>query len=74
MDKTSLEGDGGNLMAQCSWHDNPPAFSVNVIDRRGHDLLLELKAQDTEVLTSQRLSGKPPSPDGDFPLLLGHTR
>ena len=31
-------------MVQCSWHDTPPAFSVNLTDRPGHPLLLELNA------------------------------
>ncbi len=66
-------GNGGNLMEQCSWHDTPPAFSVNLTDWLGHDLFLELKARDYEVLTSQRLGGKPLSTSGDFPIPLGHT-
>ena len=32
-------------MDQCSWHDTPPAISVNLTDRLGHDLTLELKAR-----------------------------
>ena len=32
-------------MVQCSWHDTPPAFSVNLTDRPGHTLLPELEAR-----------------------------
>ena len=32
-------------MDQCSWHDTPPALSVNLTDWLGHDLGIELKVQ-----------------------------
>jgi hypothetical protein len=32
-------------MDQCSRHDTPPAFSVNLTDWLGHDLTMELVAQ-----------------------------
>ena len=42
-------------MDQCSWHDTPPAFSVDLTNRLGHTLLLELNARICTVLTSQWL-------------------
>src|ERR1039458_5076836 len=39
-------GNGSVLMVQCSRHDTPPAFSVNLTDRPGHPLSLELKARE----------------------------
>gem|GEM_PF-4247405 len=41
-------------MDQCSWHDTPPAFSVDLTNRSGHALRLELLAQIVLVLTDQR--------------------
>ena len=52
---SSLEGNGGDLMDQCSWHDTPPAFSVNLTDWLGRDLGIGLKALSSEALTSQWL-------------------
>ncbi len=51
-------GNGGALMDQCSWHDTPSAFSVDLTDWLGHDLCLELDVLSHSVLTSQRLGGK----------------
>jgi hypothetical protein len=69
---SSLEGNGSELMDQCSRHDTPPAFSVILADRLGHDLAIELTVQFPEVLTSQRLGGKhaPSETNHPVPLVL----
>ena len=72
--ESSLEGNGGDLMDQCSWHDTPPAFSVNLTDRLGHDLGIELKVQSPRVLTSQWLGGKPAPLETNIPVPLGSAR
>jgi hypothetical protein len=41
-------------MDQCSRHDTPPAFSVDLTNRSGHALRLELFALIVVVLTDQR--------------------
>jgi hypothetical protein len=38
-------GGGGDLMDQCSWHDTPSAIPVNLTDRPGYALALELNAR-----------------------------
>jgi len=40
-------------MDQCSKHDTPLAFSAILINQPGHDLCLELEAQEHSVLTGQ---------------------
>jgi hypothetical protein len=42
-------------MDQCSKHDTPPAFSVDLASRTGHTLQLELNTQICLVLTVRRL-------------------
>ena len=71
---SSLEDNGGDLMDQCSWHDTPPAFSVNLTDWLGHDLEIELDARGLEVLTSQWLDEKPAPNETDLPVPLGTLR
>ena len=70
---SSLEGNGGDLMDQCSWHDTPPAFSVNLTDWLGRDLGIGLKALSSEALTSQWLGGKPAPSEANLPLPLEPT-
>jgi hypothetical protein len=41
-------------MDQCSWHDTPPAFSVDLTNRSGRALRLELVVQIVLALTDQR--------------------
>jgi len=41
-------------MDQCSWHDTPPAFSVDLTNRSGRALRLELVVQNVLALTDQR--------------------
>jgi hypothetical protein len=43
-------------MDQCSRHDIPPAVKGGLTDRQGHDLDVELKALETQVLICRRLS------------------
>jgi hypothetical protein len=68
--ESSLEGNGGDLMDQCSRHDTPPALSVSLTNWLGHDLAIGLKALRDEVLTSQWLGGKPASYEANLPLPL----
>ena len=52
---SSLEVNGGDLMDQCSWHDTPPALSVNLTDQLGPALDIEIESQARKELTSQQL-------------------
>jgi len=47
MDATCQPNQQQALMNQCSKHDTPPAISVVLTNRPGHDLDLELVAQLT---------------------------
>ena len=69
--ESSLEGNGGDLMDQCSWHDTPPAFSVNLTNWLGHDLDIGLSALESRVLTSQWLGGKNAPFEANLPVPLG---
>ena len=71
--ESSLEGNGGDLMDQCSWHDTPPAFSVNLTNWLGHDLDIGLSALESRVLTSQWLGGKNAPFEANLPVPLGDT-
>ena len=72
--ESSLEGNGGDLMDQCSWHDTPPAFSVNLTNWLGHDLDIGLSALESRVLTSQWLGGKNAPFEANLPVPLESRR
>jgi hypothetical protein len=42
-------------MDQCSWHDTPPAISVNLTNWSGHDLPIEIEHRHERILTDQWL-------------------
>ena len=49
------EATSSVLMVQCSRHAIPPAITVNLTDRRAHDLDVGLDDQVPSVLTRRRL-------------------
>ncbi|HYF45453.1 MAG TPA: hypothetical protein VD926_04535 [Acidimicrobiales bacterium] len=49
------EATSSSLMVQCSQHVIPPAVQVDLTDQQAHDLVLELNALRSSVLTRQRL-------------------